>query len=206
MILILKELKEHFGFTFFGAILAVVIMVFIRGFFPLFLSREVAHQLFEFSHPLHVVLSAFVTATIYSNYQKKDKKTAWGYISIFLIGYIGSIGIATLSDSIIPYWGEVFLGLEHAHPHIGIIEMPIVINFAALVGIAFSYFFKQTYFPHAGHVFLSTAASLFHVLQAHSGNFNVLQSIFIIVFLFLAVWLPCCISDIVFPLFFVKKR
>ncbi len=26
------------------------------------------------------------------------------------------------------------------------------------------------------------------------------------IFLFLAVWIPCCISDIVFPLLFVKKQ
>lgn len=206
MSLILQELKEHMGFTFMGAVVAVLIMMALRGLFPLLLSREVAHQLFEFSHPLHVVLSAFVTATIFSNYQKKEKRTIWGYVSVFIVGYIGSIGIATLSDSIVPYWGELFLKLEHAEPHIGIIEMPLVINFAAFIGIAFSYFFKQTYFPHAGHVFLSTAASLFHVLQAQAGSFSVIQSIFIIIFLFLAVWIPCCISDIVFPLIFVKKK
>lgn len=204
--LILKELKEHVGFTFMGAVIAVVLMIAIRGFFPLLLSREVARQLFEFSHPLHVVLSAFVTATVFSNYQNIEHRTIKGYVMVFIIGYIGSVGIATLSDSIIPYWGEMFLGLEHAHPHLGIIEMPIVINFAAFIGIAFSYFFKQTFFPHAGHVFLSTAASLFHILQAHVGSFDVFQSIFIVIFLFIAVWIPCCISDIAFPLLFVKKQ
>jgi hypothetical protein len=28
----------------------------------------------------------------------------------------------------------------------------------------------------------------------------------IFLFLFLAVWIPCCLSDIVFPLLFVKPR
>jgi len=29
---------------------------------------------------------------------------------------------------------------------------------------------------------------------------------FIFLFLFLAVWIPCCTSDIVFPLLFIRKR
>ncbi|MEI7941867.1 MAG: hypothetical protein WCH76_01700 [Candidatus Riflemargulisbacteria bacterium] len=207
MLTILKELKEHFRFTFSGAVLAVLAMFLIRMMFPGFLSREVAHQLFGFSHPLHVVLSAFVTSTIFSNYQLSNKKTWWGYLSVFLIGYVGSIGIATLSDCIVPYWGELFLGLENAQPHIGIIETPIVINLAAFLGIGLSFIFNnKTHFSHASHVLVSTAASLFHVMQAQSGSFGIFQSLFIALFLFLAVWLPCCFSDIVFPLLFIKKK
>ena len=207
MLTIFKELKEHFRFTFSGAVIAVIGMFLIRMIFPDFLSRDLAHQLFGFSHPLHVVLSAFVTSTIFSNYQKSDKKTWWGYASVFLIGYVGSIGVATLSDSIMPYWGESFLGLENAQPHIGIIEMPIVINLAAFLGIGLSFLFKnETHFSHASHVLVSTAASLFHILQAQSGAFSAFQTVFITLFLFLAVWLPCCFSDIVFPLLFIKKK
>ncbi len=206
MITILNELKEHFRFTFSGAAIAVLFMFLIRLIAPDFLNMEVAGQLFEISHPLHVVLSALVTATVFSNYQKREKKTAGGYFVVFLIGYFGSIGIATLSDSIVPYWAELFLGLEHAHPHIGIIEMPIVINLAAFFGVGLSFLVKDTHFPHAGHVLLSTAASLFHIMQSQAGAFSVYQSLFIAVFLFLAVWIPCCFSDIVFPLLFVKKK
>ena len=34
---------------------------------------------------------------------------------------------------------------------------------------------------------------------------NVLTMILVPVFLFLAVWVPCCTSDIVFPLLFVNN-
>ncbi|AHM58129.1 hypothetical protein EAL2_808p06260 (plasmid) [Peptoclostridium acidaminophilum DSM 3953] len=32
------------------------------------------------------------------------------------------------------------------------------------------------------------------------------EIVIIFVFLFLAVWIPCCTSDIVFPLLFVKEK
>lgn len=206
MLTIWNELKEHFRFTFSGAVIAVLFMFCVRLIFPSLFNTEVAGQLFEIFHPLHVVLSALVTATVFRNYQKKKNKSVWGYLSVFLIGYFGSIGIATLSDSLVPYWAELILGLEGAHPHIGIIEMPVLINLSVFLGIALSYFVKETHFSHAGHVLLSTVASLFHIMQAHAGSFSIFQSIFIVMFLFLAVWLPCCFSDIIFPLLFVKKK
>jgi len=95
--------------------------------------------------------------------------------------------------------------MEHAHAHIGILEMPMIINFAALFGIGFAYWTPKTHFPHTGHVLLSMAASLFHILRAQAGAFGILEGVLIALFLFVAVWIPCCLSDIVFPLLFVKK-
>jgi hypothetical protein len=63
----------------------------------------------------------------------------------------------------------------------------------------------ETKFPHAGHVLLSTWASLFHIIMAKGQVVSLLSYAVIFLFLFLAVWLPCCLSDIVFPLGFVKE-
>jgi hypothetical protein len=49
-------------------------------------------------------------------------------------------------------------------------------------------------------------ASLFHILRAQDGGFSLVQGFFIILFLFIAVWIPCCFSDIAFPLFFTGKN
>ncbi|GAH57776.1 unnamed protein product, partial [marine sediment metagenome] len=35
---------------------------------------------------------------------------------------------------------------------------------------------------------------------------NLVTCIVIFFFLFLAVWIPCCVSDIVFPLLFTKEE
>ena len=43
------------------------------------------------------------------------------------------------------------------------------------------------------------------MLMALGGQFTVLKMAGSFVFLFLAVWLPCCFSDIIFPLLFIKS-
>jgi len=203
---ILKEFRHHGPFTLLGAALGVAIVVALQRIAPDSINTERAKALFEFSHPLHVVLSAMVTAALYKNYRGRPHHSKTGMLAMVLVGYFGSIGIATLSDCLVPYWGERMLGMEHAHMHLGIVEMPVIINLAALLGIGAAFFSSQTHFPHGGHVLLSTAASLFHILRVQATAFTLAETILIALFLFIAVWIPCCLSDIIFPLIFVHKR
>jgi hypothetical protein len=122
---------------------------------------------------------------------------------LLLIGYAGSVGIATLSDSLIPYIGEILLGLPNRGVHIGFIEHWQIVNPLAILGVAIAYFRPSTKFPHAGHVLLSTWTSLFHIISASGGPLEIWQLAVVFIFLFIAVWLPCCVSDIAFPLLFV---
>jgi len=171
------------------------------------MSHEEAHHLFYFFHPLHVVLSAVVTAAMFKKYRcMKDQAYRCSFWPVLLVGYFGSVGIATVSDSLIPYSGELLLRLPRAGAHIGFIEEWYLVNPAALVGVAIGYFWPKTKFPHAGHVLLSTWASLFHVIMAMGNGISAFKYAGIFVFLFLSVWIPCCVSDIVFPLLFVKDK
>ncbi len=88
--------------------------------------------------------------------------------------------------------------------HIGFIEKWWLVNPLALLGVAIAYFKPRTKFPHAGHVLLSTWASLFHIIMAIGESSQWFLYIAVFLFLFLAVWIPCCVSDIVFPLLLVK--
>jgi hypothetical protein len=203
---ILHELKHHGPFTLLGALIGVAVVVLLQRLVPEAMNTDRANALFEFSHPLHVVLSAMVTAAMYKNYRGRPKHSRTGMLAVVLVGYFGSIGIATLSDCLVPYWGTLVLGLEDAHMHLGIVEMPVIINLAALLGIGGAFFSSRTHFSHGGHVLLSTAASLFHILRAHSEVFTLGQSLVIAFFLFIAVWIPCCLSDIIFPLVFTRKE
>jgi hypothetical protein len=197
---IIRELKHHAPFTFFGAFTGILFMIIFKG-----IPYETAKNLFNIFHPSHVVLSAIVTTAMYKKYQcKKGGKCR--LLPLILIGYFGSIGIATLSDSLIPFIGETLLRLPHAHAHIGFIEEWYIVNPAAFLGIGIAYFWTNTEFPHVGHVLLSTWASLFHVLMAIGASVTAGQYAIIFIFLFVSVWVPCCVSDIVFPLFFVKRR
>lgn len=192
---IIKELRRHMLFTAFGAATGIIIMLIFYN-----VSSRTSYSLFYIFHPAHVLLSALVTASMYKLH--KEKTEFWKMI---LIGYIGSVGIATLSDSIIPYIGEFLLCLPHREVHIGFIEKWWLVNPLAFAGIAIAYLKPTTKFPHSGHVLLSTWASLFHIIMASGTKPDTISFIVIFLFLFLAVWIPCCLSDIVFPLLFVKK-
>lgn len=199
-----RELKIHAPFTIFGAVTGIVIIALCKN-----LPSKLSYNIFYVLHPLHVVLSALVTASMYKLHRCKriTGKCISGrcnFCVLLIIGYMGSIGIATISDSIIPYLGEVILRLPNREIHIGFIEKWWLVNPLAVIGVTIAYFKPSTKFPHAGHVLLSTWASLFHIIMAIGGVLYWFGYVVIFLFLFLAVWLPCCLSDIVFPLLFVK--
>jgi hypothetical protein len=130
------------------------------------------------------------------------RRALWATV---VIGYVGSVGIATLSDCVIPYVGETLLDLPHRGLHLGFIEKWWLVNPLAGAGILLGYLWPRTKVTHAGHVLLSTWASLFHIMMALGADVGVAAYAPIAVFLFLAVWVPCCTSDIVFPLLFTKQ-
>jgi len=193
------ELKEHAPFTVMGALTGILILILIMfgGFLKIVHSFD--ETIFFILHPTHVFLSGWVTTTLYMRY---GKKKLWLAI---IIGMTGSLGIATLSDSIIPLMGEILMQLPNAEAHIGFIDEPIITITPAIIGVAVGYFIKTTKLPHLGHVLLSTWASLFHVIMAMGATVVWWQFGGIFVFLFLAVWLPCCLSDIIYPLLFMDK-
>jgi len=202
---ILHELKHHAPFTSFGALTGILIIIVSSN-----IPKDISYRIFYVLHPIHVLLSALVTASIYKlhtcgHLTKKCFKGRCNLWALFLIGYVGSIGIATLSDSVIPFLAEALLDMPHREFHIGFIEEWWLVNPLAVLGILVAYFKPTTKIPHAGHVLLSTWASLFHILMAIGGVLPWYSYIAVFVFLFLAVWTPCCVSDIVFPLLFIKK-
>jgi hypothetical protein len=197
------ELLHHIPFTAAGAAVGIGAMALVT---LLNTPRDVSETLFYTFHPLHVVFSAMVTTGIY---RKHEKRKLW---LVFVVGYLGSVGIATLSDAIIPYLEGISLqiDMEFHLPLISTEIMPyfnvpkwIIVNSAAVIGIAIGYFSFATRLPHMGHVLISTWASLFGFTTFGTADWLPLLPI-IFVFLFLAVWLPCCVSDIVFPLLWVK--
>ena len=199
-----RELVRHAPFTALGAAAGIIIMVVIVFTHA---SREISNALFYTLHPMHVVLSALATTAMY---RQNSRGKLW---MVILIGYTGSIGIATLSDAIIPYLGGSLLHvpMEFHIPFIETSKIPfigiekwIIVNSAAAIGIAIGYWRPTTRFPHMGHVLLSTWASLFGFTAFGIANWIPLLP-FVFLFLFLAVWIPCCLSDIVYPLLWVRK-
>jgi hypothetical protein len=223
---IFLELKGHAPFTLFGAVLGIAFMLIFSR-----VGEHGSRVLFGIFHPAHVLLSAMVTASMFGVHQAK--KRFW---VILLVGYFGSVGIATFSDVVIPHVGAKILGLdmpshgevfhgehgsenaeEHIHSeheresaerfhiHLGFIEEWYIVNPVAFLGIFIAYYIPRTKFPHAFHVLISTWASSSYLLMSSSGALTVAVAMGAFATLFVATWLPCCISDIVFPLLFVKS-
>ena len=224
---ILEEMKGHAPFTCIGAMLGIVFMLLFIN-----MSGFAGRALFAIFHPAHVFLSALVTTSMFKIHIEKKR-----FLLVLAVGYFGSVGIATLSDIVIPHFGSKLLGLDvpthaqlHQHDtgdenklrhqmqgpsdepgppengiHLGFIEEWYIVNPAALLGILIACFLQRTKFPHAGHVLISTWASASYLLMTVETEMTIAAALGIFVTLFIATWIPCCISDIIFPLMFVKS-
>ncbi len=191
-----QELKTHAPFTMLGAATGIALVWVVLAFN---IPRAVSENLFWVFHPLHVFLSAFTTAAMFRLHRKS------GFLIVFAIGYVGSIGIATVSDSLMPFLAEWILSLPHRELHIGCADKWWLVNPMAVGGILVAYIRPSTKLPHAGHVFLSTGASLFHITMAIGTTLDLFGYLVIAFFLFFAVWVPCCTSDIIFPMLFSRR-
>jgi len=191
------EMGAHAPYTGFGTVTAIVIVASMLHFH---VSTSASETLFWVLHPLHVLVSAWATTALYRLHDNQSR------VRLFLVGYLGSVGIATLSDSLIPYVGEALLDLPNRGLHFGAIEKWWLVNPLAVAGMLIGSYYPISKLPHTIHVLLSTWASLFHVMMAKPNLFGTTTLALVAVFLFLAVWIPCCTSDIVFPLLLRSRQ
>lgn len=158
---------------------------------------------FHLFHPVHMLFSAAATTAMFWRYERKMLKA-------ILIGLIGATCVCGLSDIAMPHAALLILG-THTEMHICIIEHPgLVLPFAA-VGVLMGLWAgggvqKATLVYHSMHVFASTMASIFYM----AGPLGLVAWIDGIgkMFLFVipAVMVPCCLSDIVFPMLMLKPH
>lgn len=191
---ILHELKHHLPFTLTVSLLAGVLVALIF-LFDLG-SNALLGDMFEVAHPLHVLVSATATAAIYYKYKKS-------ILSSLVIGAVGSIFIGTLSDILLPWVAGNLISLNTGF-HLPILEEPILIIGASIIGAIGGIRFGMFKISHTLHIFLSVFASLFYLL-AFSSAISLWMILIVSLIVFLVVYIPCCISDIVLPLMFIRK-
>lgn len=196
-------------------------------------SKDFKSALFMIAHPGHVILSAMVTASMLRCHSRFKKN----FILVLIFSWIGAIGVATVSDVVIPQvFGTTMFKLnipihealheheemtvedghhdDHNHQadqvhqhgekiHFAFIENWAIINPAAILGFLIGFFRPATKFPHSTHVLISTWASGAYILMTATVEISTLVWFGILVVLFISVWIPCCVSDIIFPLLFV---
>lgn len=191
--LTLSELKNHIPFTAGATLIAIILTALVYSKEPVV---SYIFSLFYIMHPAHIIVSAIASSAIFYKYKNN-------FFTAVLIGVSGSVIIGSLSDIILPYLGGALFQLK-THFHLSLIEKPVLILSAAIVGSIIGITTKFTKIPHLIHVFLSVFASLFYLL-AFSIQVNFLYFIAVSFIVFVAVLIPCCISDIIFPLLFVKE-
>lgn len=160
-----------------------------------------AQLFFHLFHPAHMLFSAVATTAMFCRYDRSVVKA-------LVVGIVGAVGVCGASDVLMPHVSLIILGIKTPW-HVCVIEHPgMVLPYAGIgvvVGIAASGgVVRSTLISHSLHVLTSSMASIFYMI----GPLGVVAWIdrvgqmFLLVVL--AVMVPCCLSDIIFPMLMTK--
>ncbi len=201
------ELAAHMPFSVSSVAIGLTFAGLICYLTPAAAGQSEGHHgqgtytLFHLFHPMHMFFSAAATTAMFSRYDRSPFKAV-------VIGLIGAIGVCGVSDIVFPQLSLAIMG-KTTPWHVCIIQNPtLVLPFAAMgviVGLtSASGVSRSTLFSHSLHVLASTAASIFYLVAGMEPLewINELGKTF--VFVIVAVMVPCCLSDIVFPLLMSK--
>ncbi len=156
-------------------------------------------MMFHIFHPVHLLLSAMATTAMFFRHERRLWKG-------LVVGFVGSVGVCGLSDVFMPFLAGRWLAVENMHFHWCLIRHPqMVLPFVGLGIIsgllAALAVHRSTVLSHSAHVLISSAASLFYLISFGVGDWfseEKLPIVFAVVVL--CVTIPCCLSDVLFPL------
>jgi|APSaa5957512622_1039677.scaffolds.fasta_scaffold29330_2 hypothetical protein len=189
---IIHELKHHTPLTIIASVTAIIVTFLCLYLLKSIITEDTFHSL----HLIHLFASAFVSAAIFYKYKNN-------IFSSTIVGVISAILIGSISDIIFPWLGGQVLFLKTTF-HLPLLEIPLLILGISILGSLAGIWLKKTKFPHFLHVFLSAFASLFYILT-FSPQLNAIFIILSIIIIFIAVIIPCCVSDIIMPFLFLKQ-
>jgi hypothetical protein len=200
--LLVEEFQHHLPFTIVGSLIAMAGVWWfgtqqLNGGHTetLFLQARASFHLF---HPLHICLSAIATTSLFWRRERH-------LLRAVLVGLLGTIIPCGLSDYVFPYVGGQLLG-QPMELHMCIVDHPQLFFPFLFLGIIGGFWAEERLtgshlFSHGAHIFVSSAASLLYLV---SFGFTAWLTDVRLVFpafltIVVAVWVPCCISDIVVP-------
>mgnify|MGYP001570676120 FL=1 len=198
---LVTEFAHHLPYTFICSLIAMG-AVWYFGITQLPKPTPAGASPWEWSfhilHPMHLALSAIATTSVFWRLERKLLKA-------LVVGFFGTVIPCGLSDYIFPFVGGQLLGQSVAL-HICLLEEPTLILPFVGLGIVAGLLFEErlsgsSVFSHGAHVFVSSLASLLYLVSfGFTGwmtDIHLLFPVFLVVVI--AVWIPCCISDIVIP-------
>ncbi len=201
---VFSELRDHLPYSIFSVAAGMIILGFLTFGTQIFGAGNISgpsRGLFHVFHPVHILFSATATTAMFWRHEKR-------FLKAVIIGFIGAVGICGISDIFIPYIAGFLLGVK-MHLHICIIEHPSLIFPFVVTGIFTGFIVpdtteKSTIFSHAAHVFVSSMASILYLISFGLTDW-IHAAGMVFVYMVLAVIIPCCTSDIIFPLLVTKE-
>jgi len=188
---ILRELAGHLPFSVAGVAVGVALVWTLQG-----VAASGNDPLWAFHplHSVHVLLSAAATAAVFRGRGGTAVRSA-------AVGAVGALGVCAVSDVFLPHLSSLLMG-SSIRMHVCLLEEPaLVLSFCAAglaAGIAAASATKLAGLAsHTLHVVVSAGASAWYIAAAvGDGWLGVPAFLFVLA----AVALPCCLSDIVFPM------
>ena len=188
------ELEHHLPFTALATLMGIILAFYLNLVLFNFTKLETT---FDTLHIAHIFMSAIVSSAIFYRYKKK-------ILPSLFVGVASSVIIGNVSDVFFPFLSGAIFGLKTSF-HFPLIEMPLIIFSAGILGAIIGISTKFSKVPHFLHVLVSTFASLIYLLTFTPAiNFG-----FLIIAFFTTIFtviVPCCFSDIIFPFLFMGEK
>lgn len=208
---ILNELLAHLPFSIISAIAGIAIMAVLT------MTDKIHHlvSIFHLFHPTHLLLSAIATTAMFRRLSSRKLSSfstlhaiRYTLYAVF-VGFTGSVVVCSVSDIILPYlcgnlFGERmvwhFCLREHSMLVLPFVFLGILLGFWSGIYIRYS-----TFLSHSGHVLVSTMATLLYLIAFGMSDWLSNIGIVLLIAIF-SVLIPCCLSDIVYPMLFVRRQ
>lgn len=185
-----SELTHHLPFTTLSILATTLTIGFLSQ--RRAIRWEVGH--FEGLHYAHLFASAVATTAVFWRYRKN-------FLLAIGTGIGGSVFFCTMSDIVLPYLGGSLFGIPVGW-ELEAIKSPFWVFGASLLGSLFGFVHLRylSIYSHSVHVVISSFASLMYLVTHTSATwFRWAHAPAVAIILLVAVFLPCCLSDLVMP-------
>ena len=196
-----SELKAHLPYT----LGITIVMTLVFGIVSLFRQGPWQEIEFESVHMGHIFISAIASSAVAYRMLR-----SWAIA--MSVGVVFSIAFCTFSDAVLPNAGIKLFGFGDSGESVleELLENTVFVLFFAVVGsfigMARTGKFRVSIVAHSLHTLMSVVASLIYVLAklaeftgTDASWFTWAQTPAVMVTLFISVFLPCVLSDVVMP-------
>jgi hypothetical protein len=208
-----QELMCHFPYAAFSLALGFTILSLIHlltgtGYHNGVELKHSYHILFHSFHYLHLIFAVTGTCIMFFRFSKN-------VLAGILVSLIAPAIFCTLSDVALPALAGNILGVKMP-VHICFTNFADLINLLPFMGVGLlnGWMIRQhgesslgfiSLASHFIHILISSLAALFYMISFGFTQWHNMMGI-LLIFLLVAVVIPCTLSDIVVPMYFARRK